>query len=395
MSPPAPETTTADRFLPVSPAGARNLEPPAGCQPGGYHPIHLGDFLGPNGQYEILCKPGHGSNWTAWLALDRSSGSIVHRHQQRRALIRALPPNDNRVVGLRSVFSLDGPNGWHVVMVLEAMGPDLVDVLNPICTLVTSWRISARWGAHTWRSSFDSREASAECRVPLIRRDGQPADYWAPRCLVEPAPLVEWLDSFGALDPMVKLTDLGGRFFVPQQGGGYRGRVAVNVALRAPEVILNSQPGQYHSSIPLGKEIDIWTFGCLTFELLMGGLLFKELSELAPDPEMNEETNNEHLIQLVEVLEKQYFDEQGRRRDLDGDSDDNSDDTLGSGSDSVLAEPDQFNMLEKQLDDGKPADMNEDEMQLVLTMLRRVFRLEPSRRPSAQHLLTHPWFAGV
>jgi hypothetical protein len=41
-------------------------------QPGGYHPVHLGDTFG-NGRYKIHHKLGWGGFSTVWLAKDRES----------------------------------------------------------------------------------------------------------------------------------------------------------------------------------------------------------------------------------------------------------------------------------------------------------------------------------
>lgn len=92
------------------------------------------------------------------------------------------------------------------------------------------------------------------------------------------------------------------------------------VALRAPEIILSGQ---------LGKGIDIWSFGCLIFEMLLGRPLFVQLQALG-GRDYDETTNDEHLIQLSEVLGllspslfarwrrgSQYFGPDGERIDID------------------------------------------------------------------------------
>ena len=57
-------TTMASAYRATVPA--ENLDE---YEPGGYHPIHLGDRL-KDGRYEIVHKLGYGSFSTVWLAKD-------------------------------------------------------------------------------------------------------------------------------------------------------------------------------------------------------------------------------------------------------------------------------------------------------------------------------------
>ena len=43
-------------------------ESPWGYQPGGHHPVHLGDVY--NDKYRVIHKLGYGSYSTVWLARD-------------------------------------------------------------------------------------------------------------------------------------------------------------------------------------------------------------------------------------------------------------------------------------------------------------------------------------
>ncbi len=45
-------------------------EAPEAYRPGGYHPVHIGDRLGPNERFIIRRKLGYGADGTVWLAHD-------------------------------------------------------------------------------------------------------------------------------------------------------------------------------------------------------------------------------------------------------------------------------------------------------------------------------------
>lgn len=50
------------------------------------------------------------------------------------------------------------------------------------------------------------------------------------------------------------------------------------------------------------------------------------------------------------------------------------------------------NTLEQRFRKNRPEDIDEAEEQQILHLLRWVFQYEPSARPSAEEILTHPWF---
>lgn len=209
------------------------------------------------------------------------------------------------------------------------------------------------------------------------------------------------------------------------------------MALRAPEIILGDR---------LGTAIDIWSFGCLVFEMLMGRSLFVNLQSLDGKP-YDEISNDEHLIQLWEVIgplpepllvkwrrADQYFSPDGERlkvkshqeeygsedeemgvsRDqhqgldvdldleleleLDHDLDEERPGSPGvnasGSSDSLsLASLAHFVSLEDQFQKEKPSDLDEAEGNEILHLLRWIFQYDPAQRPSAKEIISHPWFS--
>jgi len=56
--------------------------------------------------------------------------------------------------------------------------------------------------------------------------------------------------------------------------------------------------------------------------------------------------------------------------------------------------PKPFDSLEKLFGKYKPDDINEEEEEQVLSLLRSIFQYDSSTRPSVTDLLEHPWIKG-
>ena len=149
--------------------------------PGGYHPVHLGDFFN-DGQYKVIRKLGDGSFSTVWLAHDlrlvdllakvESNGTVAlyGRNAIERRVIKdgySYPFSNNRYVALKimiadmsvstnevrmlghiaelaptkgpqyvtqllSEFEHRGPNGTHRCLVFEPMGPTVNSMVEEL-----------------------------------------------------------------------------------------------------------------------------------------------------------------------------------------------------------------------------------------------------------------------
>lgn len=110
-------------------------------QPGGFHPVHLGDLYDA-GRYKVLHKLGHDSCSTTWLVRDQlldsyvalkviaadASGSNCKDLQMREFIssIDTKDPGRTRIASdILHQFWLDGPNGHHFALVVPAYGPSL------------------------------------------------------------------------------------------------------------------------------------------------------------------------------------------------------------------------------------------------------------------------------
>lgn len=157
------------------------------------------------------------------------------------------------------------------------------------------------------------------------------------------------------------------------------------VALRSPELIFKQE---------INKDQDIWSFGCLIFELFTGRHLF-----LVSNMGNKEETDDDHFLQFNDVLgplpeslrEKYprariYFNEKGEKvKNYIGE--------LPEGFDPSTIKP--FPSLEKSFDDEKPADMSAEEADTIKGILRWILDYHAAKRPSAAELLKHLWFSAI
>jgi serine/threonine-protein kinase SRPK3 len=111
------------------------LEPLEDYQEGGYHPIHIGDVLGPSDSYRIIHRLGHGGFGTVWLCRDSFEARyialkvMVSDLKSDEILDCSLPELDQSMPGAQYIaspldsFSIEGPNGNHQCLALPPLGP--------------------------------------------------------------------------------------------------------------------------------------------------------------------------------------------------------------------------------------------------------------------------------
>lgn len=137
---------------------------------GGYHPVSVGEVY--NGRYLIVSKLGWGHFSTVWLAVDTMSVPATYfalkfqkgAHEYRQAaydemeiltttrknvsgdewmeslnrhlesctegFTRPVSKGFNGIVGFVDYFEVSGPNGQHVCMVFELLGPNILQLIS-------------------------------------------------------------------------------------------------------------------------------------------------------------------------------------------------------------------------------------------------------------------------
>ncbi|KAI9758255.1 MAG: hypothetical protein M4579_003114 [Chaenotheca gracillima] len=234
-------------------------------------------------------------------------------------------PQSEHVVVLQDSFIHVGPNGRHTCLVYEPMGGT---VASTAAKLPSNQRINRSKGERTryptWMAkriltdvlgaliflhqngvvhgdvhpgnllfsarkidSIDEKkleQPKSKITAPLQRLDGK-IDKWSPQYLM----LAESLYKYANLGPemTIKLSDFGAAFWATKPPK----KTVTPVALRAPELIFGE---------PFDSSIDIWSFGCLVYELLTGDMLFG-VWKMGDDSQ--EDADDDHLLELNDVLE--------------------------------------------------------------------------------------------
>ncbi|KAL4887801.1 kinase-like domain-containing protein [Aspergillus ambiguus] len=398
-------------------------------RPGGYHPVVLGDVFN-DGQYKIIRKLGEGSYSTVWLARDLRNcryvvlkvlvseiKGVIAELRILRHLTEVAPAEAARhVTRLLDEFEHHGPNGLHRCLVFEPMGPSVNTMVEELPQFKPRRRgMKVRYPLWMTKSilkqslqalaflhehgiahgdfqpgnilftlhDIDSmaedslrqqEDVQARSISPPVQRLDSKQDRWAPRYLCVAQPLVPFTSYTEGLK--IKLSDMGGAFFFTDPPK----KPVTPLGLRPPELILTGA---------VDNTIDVWSFGCLFFELITGQPLF-----CIPGSEYE---NDDYLLSLTARLgalpdelfrhwetSSLYFtpDRQLFNCQLGG---------VAPGEEPLMVEQ---TSMEALFDMAEP-DLDEEEAQKVKTLIRWILQYDPMKRPSPAKILSEPWFCEI
>ncbi|RYP40341.1 hypothetical protein DL768_010646 [Monosporascus sp. mg162] len=104
-------------------------------EPGGFHPVYLGDAF--DDRYRVIHKLGFGGFSTVWLARDALTNRESPTYKARMAIGSHSSITES---GLFAVvdreFWFNGPNGRHLCLVYPVLGPDLSKLSKGIYTRI-------------------------------------------------------------------------------------------------------------------------------------------------------------------------------------------------------------------------------------------------------------------
>ncbi|KAK6505670.1 hypothetical protein TWF481_007562 [Arthrobotrys musiformis] len=403
-------------------------------RPGGYHPVHFDDIF--HNRYKVITKLGYGQYSTVWLARDiRSSEFVALKiktaedsiEDREIAILNYLNTSEvsklgsEYVVHLKDSFYHQGPNGNHLCLVFEFLSEDIYSVLEDYSQETTGSDNLTKFPkpvakrilrdiliglnylhqngvvhgdlhpgnllSSVKRQSLDSLrledlEAGRQrSTVEVKRRDGK-LDKWAPKYLAAPPFLME-IDQWPVFP--IKISDLGAGVLTSELLTDKP--PVMPVGLRSPELILNSPP--------LDTYIDIWSFGCLMFEMLVGRKLFLMMP---PMPGSNiDNCNDEHLLKMHEILGPLPEDihakwpRSGKYFRLAAGSREHYN-SMVDGPECILDPPPSMEAKVRGAVSEGDGGLSEEDVEVILPLLREILNYDPLKRPSASEILKNSFW---
>ncbi|KAM8799644.1 SRSF protein kinase 3-like [Eudromia elegans] len=293
-------------------------EVPAVKRTGGHHPAQEGELF--NMRYQALHKLGCGAFATVWLCHDmrrkkhvavkvpRSGQSFAEAAQDEVALLRCVSSMKKKdragenIICLLDDFRMMGENGFHMCLVFEALGPSLRSLMGnyaaqglPLPFVKKSLQ-QVLAGLHFLHK---------RCRI--IHTDIKPENillYVGDKTLQKFLPdvvdssqrtdaglkgpggdLGNQLEHCDLMNIEVKIADLGSACWTYKP----LSKEIQTQPYRALEVLLG---------LDYGTPADIWSTGCLAFEMATGECLFD------PRPGKYFSRDDDHVARIIELLGK-------------------------------------------------------------------------------------------
>ncbi|GKZ49597.1 hypothetical protein AbraIFM66951_002168 [Aspergillus brasiliensis] len=387
-------------------------------QPGGYHPIMIGDILH---RYRIVDKLGHGGYSTVWLAQDVAIKRYValkvntaEAHPREATVLKALsaPPSSsstlvqgrNLIPVVLDEFEVQGPNGTHACYTTDPAQCDLreisfshlfpLDVARALCygltqaVAYTHSRGYVHGDIHLSNvmiklpTSFNHisiedfyKEYGEPETVPITRCDGKPLPPSVPEKAVKPLFLGKYAETLTLADVRPLLSDFG-EAFAPASEVRLGQDSHTPPGFRSPEARFEPQMALTYSS-------DIWSLATAIWEIVGMKPIFS--TDFVPDDEIVAQ----HIDVLGQMPREWWLRWEGRSKFFTED---------GCPIDTYLEN--QWPPLEEsfEIDIQKwrrkwRGVIEEEEKAAFLDLVRRMLVFRPEERPTAEDVLQPEWMS--
>ncbi|CAL2041563.1 unnamed protein product [Caenorhabditis brenneri] len=264
------------------------------------------------------------------------------------------PIGSNNVIRLLHNFQIEGTNGIHEVLVIEMLGPNLFNVLNKSNHKILNLQRIQRFSKDIL-SGLDFLHSKCE----IMHLDLKPENLLV---MVDPK-------NMDLADRKCSASLKIGDFGLSEDSKRNVKRTVQTCNYRAPEA---------HLKAKITPSADIWSFGCVLYEMVTRELLFPCNGR----DNCDKKWHLERISELLGPIESKYFerDEEDKKKfvNIFGDID------VYNGylnEENVIAP----NGLSKK---------NENvcsQAQALSEFLEKILKIDPKKRPSAGDALNHPF----
>ncbi|CAJ0549905.1 Ff.00g065000.m01.CDS01 [Fusarium sp. VM40] len=191
----------------------------------------------------------------------------------------------------------------------------------------------------------------------VTRADGKPVEHNLPTHLVRPAlfRIKELLSS-----PVVKIIDFGEAFF----NSDAPSTLHTPLSVRAPEVVFGDS---------LDHRVDLWSAGCLIFELITGQPPFDSMMTTPPNL----------VSQMIGITSDELpLRWQAKWKEMNN---------------GKITQPEVYSTLKKWMqevyfDDDREAEFTKEDILRAAELIDRMLKMEPSLRAIPSEILSDTWF---
>lgn len=292
---------------------------------GGYHPISVGDvYFSLDNKYQIIQKLGWGHFSTVWLAKSfkdnshvaikfvKSSSNYSEAAKDEIDILKNLDKfkcknylkqyeilfNDYNKLGsdfilsLLDDFEISGPNGTHVCMVFELLGENILNILSKFKQeqirgipktiskpIIKQLLLGLDYIHHCGIIHTDLKPENILLNLKSSTKIHHNHCYTS-STIQSSKPICQNLNEL----VQIKIADLGNASYSHKH---FTDQIQTR-QYRSPEIILKHKTW--------GASTDLWSVGCIIFELITGDYLF--------DPHDGKHFNkdDDHLAQIIELF---------------------------------------------------------------------------------------------
>ncbi|RAK75324.1 kinase-like protein [Aspergillus fijiensis CBS 313.89] len=368
---PLPTTTHDDTEFQVLYELLERVERLQRHQPGGYHPIQIGDHF--HGRYRVIHKMGHGSYSTIWLLQDEQKKKLVAlkiftAHSNNKVdLISALTrprflvTNNSGKAMISSIldtFTVHDPNGTHACHITTPARASLSDLKDDL-----------HLGNILLKQLYEKYGAPEP--EPVIHLDGKPLPPGGPSHGIVPLWLGAASEKITLPEAKILLTDFGESFsYSDPKELKYQSRTPL--VIRPPEC-------RFEPHKPLSYASDIWTLVCTIWSIIAQRPLFEGF--LATEDDMT----REHVDTLGILPLEWWRGWEARREKFTEDGRPINRNPFRSWSDRF-----EDRVQQPRRQEGMPV-LGDDERATIFDMLRPMLAFRPEERCTTKQILESEW----